>query len=90
MEGRRVHVVGDTIVDSYTYCAMIGGQTAPTRGRISLFGKNTTGLPPRDAIQLPTLMGDAVRNRGANSVSLVFGGEIGASAYALMAHLRER
>ena len=36
------------------------------------------------------LMGDAVRNRGANSVSLVFGGEIGASAYAFMAHLRER
>jgi rfaE bifunctional protein kinase chain/domain len=27
MEGRRVHVVGDTIVDSYTHCAMIGGQT---------------------------------------------------------------
>lgn len=27
MEGRRVHVVGDTIVDSYTYCTMIGGQT---------------------------------------------------------------
>ncbi len=25
--GRRVHVVGDTIVDSYTRCAMIGGQT---------------------------------------------------------------
>src|SRR5262249_5223496 len=24
---QRVHVVGDTIVDSYTYCAMIGGQT---------------------------------------------------------------
>ena len=23
----RVHVVGDTIVDSYTHCAMIGGQT---------------------------------------------------------------
>jgi len=22
-----VHVVGDTIVDSYTQCAMIGGQT---------------------------------------------------------------
>ena len=22
-----MHVVGDTIVDSYTYCAMIGGQT---------------------------------------------------------------
>src|ERR1700722_13592970 len=36
------------------------------------------------------LMGDAVRNRSANSVSLVFVGEIGASAYALMAHLRER
>ena len=27
MTGRRVHVVGDTIVDSYTHCAMIGGQT---------------------------------------------------------------
>jgi rfaE bifunctional protein kinase chain/domain len=27
MEGQRVHVVGDTIVDSYTYCTMIGGQT---------------------------------------------------------------
>jgi rfaE bifunctional protein kinase chain/domain len=27
MRGYRVHVVGDTIVDSYTYCAMIGGQT---------------------------------------------------------------
>ena len=24
---KRVHVVGDTIVDSYTHCAMIGGQT---------------------------------------------------------------
>jgi bifunctional ADP-heptose synthase (sugar kinase/adenylyltransferase) len=27
MPGQRVHVVGDTIVDSYTHCAMIGGQT---------------------------------------------------------------
>jgi bifunctional ADP-heptose synthase (sugar kinase/adenylyltransferase) len=27
MSGHRVHVVGDTIVDSYTHCAMIGGQT---------------------------------------------------------------
>jgi len=27
LAGRRVHVVGDTIVDSYTYAAMIGGQT---------------------------------------------------------------
>src|SRR6185503_18599929 len=27
MAQRRVHVVGDTIIDSYTYCAMIGGQT---------------------------------------------------------------
>src|SRR5262249_15781362 len=27
MAGHRVHVVGDTIVDSYTHCAMIGGQT---------------------------------------------------------------
>jgi cytidyltransferase-like protein len=27
MAGHRVHVVGDTIVDSYTHCAMVGGQT---------------------------------------------------------------
>jgi len=27
MAGFNVHVVGDTIVDSYTHCAMIGGQT---------------------------------------------------------------
>lgn len=26
-KGTKVHVVGDTIVDSYTYCAMIGGMT---------------------------------------------------------------
>lgn len=26
-EGKKVHVVGDTIVDSYTHCEMIGGQT---------------------------------------------------------------
>src|SRR5439155_21178894 len=29
MQGVRVHVVGDTIVDSYTYCTLIGG-TAKT------------------------------------------------------------
>src|SRR5262245_53225296 len=27
MTGKRVHVVGDTIVDSYSHCALIGGQT---------------------------------------------------------------
>ena len=27
LRGVRVHVVGDTIVDSYTHCAMIGGMT---------------------------------------------------------------
>lgn len=27
LSGYRLHVVGDTIVDSYTHCAMIGGQT---------------------------------------------------------------
>jgi len=26
-QGRRVHVIGDTIIDSYTHCAMIGGMT---------------------------------------------------------------
>jgi rfaE bifunctional protein kinase chain/domain len=27
IKGLRVHVIGDTIVDSYTYCSMIGGMT---------------------------------------------------------------
>jgi rfaE bifunctional protein kinase chain/domain len=27
MAGTRVHIVGDTIVDSYTYCTLIGGNT---------------------------------------------------------------
>jgi hypothetical protein len=45
-------------------------------------------LPPGSGF-IP-FMGDAVRNRCANSMSLGFGGEIGTSAYALMAHLRER
>jgi bifunctional ADP-heptose synthase (sugar kinase/adenylyltransferase) len=27
IKGMRVHVVGDTIVDSYTHCSMIGGMT---------------------------------------------------------------
>ena len=27
MQSKKVHVVGDTIIDSYTNCAMIGGQT---------------------------------------------------------------
>ena len=27
LNGLRAHVVGDTIVDSYTYCSMIGGMT---------------------------------------------------------------
>lgn len=40
LNGHRVHVVGDTIVDSYTHCAMIGGQTkTPTMS--VLFEKQT-------------------------------------------------
>jgi rfaE bifunctional protein kinase chain/domain len=27
MNGVKVHVIGDTIIDSYTYCSMIGGMT---------------------------------------------------------------
>jgi rfaE bifunctional protein kinase chain/domain len=27
LQGIKVHVVGDTIIDSYTYCSMIGGMT---------------------------------------------------------------
>src|SRR5258708_39677539 len=27
LKGLRAHVIGDTIVDSYTYCSMIGGMT---------------------------------------------------------------
>jgi bifunctional ADP-heptose synthase (sugar kinase/adenylyltransferase) len=40
--GHRLHVVGDTIVDSYTQCAMIGGQTkTPT---MSVQFENRTNL----------------------------------------------
>ena len=40
MSGRKVHVVGDTIVDGYTQCAMVGGQTkTPTMS--VLFEKRT-------------------------------------------------
>jgi cytidyltransferase-like protein len=27
MRGKRVHVAGDTIIDTYTHCSMVGGQT---------------------------------------------------------------
>jgi rfaE bifunctional protein kinase chain/domain len=40
LAGHRLHVVGDTIIDSYTHCAMIGGQTkTPTLS--VLFEKRT-------------------------------------------------
>jgi rfaE bifunctional protein kinase chain/domain len=38
--GRRVHVVGDTIVDSFTYTSMIGGQTKTPTISV-LFDKRT-------------------------------------------------
>lgn len=39
MVGRRVHIVGDTIVDSYTECAMIGGQTKTPTMSVLFQGK---------------------------------------------------
>jgi hypothetical protein len=50
--------------------------------RVDCRGASGSGFIP--------LMGDAVRNRCVNSMSLVFDGEIGGPAYAFMAHLRER
>lgn len=43
-KGKRVHVVGDTIVDSFTYCTMIGGQTkTPTISVLYQEKKNFIG-----------------------------------------------
>ena len=38
--GRRVHVVGDTIVDSYTQTTMIGGQTKTPTISVLYEGRN--------------------------------------------------
>lgn len=39
MSGKRVHVVGDTIIDSLTHCAMIGGQTKTPTLSVLLEGR---------------------------------------------------
>ncbi len=39
MSGKRVHVVGDTIVDTYSQCAMIGGQTKTPTMSVLFQGK---------------------------------------------------
>jgi rfaE bifunctional protein kinase chain/domain len=44
LNGIKVHVVGDTIVDSYTYCSMIGGMTKTPTMSVRLEKKvNYTG-----------------------------------------------
>jgi len=44
LEGVRVHVVGDTIVDSYTQCSLIGGMTKTPTMSVRFEGKqNYTG-----------------------------------------------
>jgi len=46
MAGYHVHVVGDTIVDSYTHCAMIGGQTKTPTMSVLFERKSTTSAEP--------------------------------------------
>ena len=59
--GRRVHVVGDTIVDSLTNCAMIGGQTkTPTMS--VLFQEK------RDFIGGAAIVAEHIRAAGAEVV----------------------
>ncbi|MGH6969388.1 MAG: PfkB family carbohydrate kinase, partial [Stellaceae bacterium] len=67
--GRHVHVVGDTIVDSLTQCAMIGGQTkTPTMS--VLFQER------KDYIGGAAVVAEHLRAAGANVVfSTVLGGD---------------
>ena len=69
MAGRRVHVVGDLIVDSYTHCAMIGGQTkTPT---ISVLFEDRT-----DFVGGAGVVAKHLRAAGANvSLSTVLGND---------------
>ena len=67
--GKRVHIVGDTIVDSYTHCAMIGGQTkTPTMS--VLFEKKV------DFIGGAAVVAEHMKAAGANVVfSTVLGND---------------
>ncbi|MGE4527376.1 MAG: PfkB family carbohydrate kinase [Rhodospirillaceae bacterium] len=66
--GKRVHVVGDTIVDSFTYCAMIGGQTkTPTMS--VLFEEK------KDYIGGAAVVAEHLRAAGANVVFSTVMGE---------------
>ena len=56
LEGVRVHVIGDTIIDSYTHCALIGGMTkTPTMSvrydkRLDFVGGAGIVVPPGDPL----------------------------------------
>ncbi len=74
--GKRVHVVGDTIVDSFTQCAMIGGQTkTPTMS--VLFQERT------DFIGGAAVVAEHIRAAGAEVVLSTVLGEDPLKAFVL-------
>ncbi|HVI12372.1 MAG TPA: PfkB family carbohydrate kinase [Pseudolabrys sp.] len=79
--GKRVHVVGDTIVDSYTYGTMIGGQTkTPTMS--VLFEKRT------DFVGGAGIVAEHMKAAGAD---VVFSTVLGDDAYKdfVLTHLQK-
>lgn len=71
MKDKKVHVVGDTIVDSYTHCAMIGGQTkTPT---MSVLFENQV-----DFIGGAAIVAEHMKAAGAN---VVFSTVLGSDKY---------
>ena len=71
LKGKRVHVVGDTIVDSYTQCAMIGGQTKTPTMSVLYEGRD-------DYIGGAAVVAEHLRAAGAE---VVFSTVLGNDAY---------
>ncbi|MGZ5141476.1 MAG: adenylyltransferase/cytidyltransferase family protein, partial [Burkholderiales bacterium] len=70
LKGRRVHVVGDTIVDSYTHTAMIGGQTKTPTMSVLYEGRD-------DYIGGAAVVAEHLRAAGADVVfSTVLGNDV--------------
>jgi len=69
LKGRRVHVIGDTIVDSYTQTAMIGGQTKTPTMSVLYEGR-------KDYIGGAAIVAEHMRAAGADVVfSTVLGND---------------
>jgi rfaE bifunctional protein kinase chain/domain len=71
IQGKRVHVVGDTIVDSYTECAMIGGQTKTPTMSVLYQGR-------KDYIGGAAIVAEHLRAAGAD---VVFSTVLGEDAF---------